>query len=52
MIFESIPPLSGIISLVMAIGYTIDGVVRTLLLVPISIGMKPRGLYLKLGKKI
>jgi hypothetical protein len=52
MIFESIPPFSGIISLVMVIGYTIDGVARTLLLVPISIDMKPRGLYLKSRKTI
>jgi hypothetical protein len=52
MISKSIPPLSGIICLVMAISYIINVVDRTLLLVPISIDMKLGGLYLKLGKMI
>jgi hypothetical protein len=36
----------------MAIGYTTNGVARTLLLVPISIDTKVRGLYLKSRKAI
>jgi hypothetical protein len=40
MIFKPIPPLSGPIGLVVAIGCTIDGVASVLLLVPISTNMK------------
>ncbi len=52
MILKPIPPLSGLIGLVMAIGYTTNGVVGTLILDPISIDTKLGGLYLKLGKAI
>jgi hypothetical protein len=52
MIFKPIPPPSGLISLLVAIGCTIDGVAGVLLLVPISTNMKLRGLYLKLGKVV
>jgi hypothetical protein len=38
--------------LVMATSCTIDGVVGTLQLVPISTNMKLRGSYLKLGKVV
>jgi hypothetical protein len=44
MIPKLISPLSGLTGLVMAIGYTIDGIVGALLLVPISIDMKLGGL--------
>jgi hypothetical protein len=50
MISKPVPPFSGLISLV--IGCTIDGIARTLLLVPISIDTKLEGSYLKLGKTI
>jgi hypothetical protein len=40
MISKLIPPLNGLIGLVMAIGYTINGVVGALPLVPISTNMK------------
>jgi len=52
MITKPIPPLTGLTSLVMAIGCTTNGIARTLLLVPISIDSKLRGLYLKSGKTI
>jgi hypothetical protein len=48
MISKPIPPLSGLISLI--IGCTIDGVAKTLLLVPISIDTKLGGSYLKSRK--
>jgi hypothetical protein len=50
MISKLVPPLSGLIDLV--IGYTIDGIAGTLLLVPISIDTKFDGSYLKSGKAI
>jgi hypothetical protein len=50
MISKLIPPSSGLTGLV--IGCTIDGVVGTLLLVPISTYTKLGGLYLKLGKTV
>jgi len=52
MISKPIPPLSGLTSLVMATGCTKDGVVVTLLLIPISTNTKPRGSYLKSGKAV
>jgi hypothetical protein len=50
MIFKHVPPLNGLIGLVT--GCTIDGIARTLLLVPISTNTKLNGLYLKLRKII
>jgi len=50
MIYKPIPPLSGLISLVTSC--TIDGIARTLLLVPISTNTKLGGSYLKLGKVV
>jgi hypothetical protein len=52
MISKPIPPLDGLSGLVMAIGGTTNGIVRTLLSVPISTNMKLGGLYLKLRKAI
>jgi hypothetical protein len=52
MISKLVPPLNGLTSLVIATCSTIDGVVGTLLLVPISTNMKLEGLYLKLGKTV
>jgi uncharacterized membrane protein len=52
MISKLVPPLNGLIGLVMATCCTTYGVVRTLLLVPISINTKLGGSYLKLGKAI
>jgi len=46
------PPLNGLISLVMATGCTIDGVIGTLLLVPISTYTKLGGSYLKFVKAV
>jgi hypothetical protein len=37
MISKLIPPFSGLTSLVMAIGCTIDGIAETLQLIPISL---------------
>ncbi len=50
MISKCIPPLSGLIGLVMTIGCMTNGDVGTLLLVPISTNTKLGGSYLKLGK--
>jgi hypothetical protein len=50
MISKLVPPLNGLTSLV--IGCTTNGVVGTLLLVPISINTKFGGLYLKSWKTI
>jgi hypothetical protein len=50
MISKLVPPLSGLTGLVT--GYTIDGIARTLLLVPISIDTKFGGSYLKLRKVV
>jgi hypothetical protein len=50
MISKLIPPSSGLTGLV--IGCTIDGVVGTLLLVPISIDMKLGDLYLNVRRAI
>jgi len=47
MLSKHVPPLSGPIGLVMAIGCTTNGVVGILLLVPISTNTKLGGLYLK-----
>jgi hypothetical protein len=52
MISKHVPPLSGLIGLVMAIGCTANAIVGTLLLVPISTNTKLSGLFLKLGKVI
>jgi hypothetical protein len=52
MISKHVPPLNGLISLVMATNYTTYGVVGTLMLIPISTNMKLGGSYLKLGKPI
>jgi hypothetical protein len=52
MISKPIPPLSGLTSLVMAISCTRDGVVVTLLLIPISTNMKLKGSYLKSGRTV
>jgi len=49
MIFNLVPPLNGLIGLVMATS-TIDGIARTLLLVPIFKNTKLRGSYFKLGE--
>ncbi len=51
MIFKPIPPISGLISLVVAISCTIDGV-ASVMLVPISTNMKLGGLYLKSRKVV
>jgi hypothetical protein len=52
MICKLVPPLSGLIGLVMATGYTKDGIVVTLLLIPISTNTKLGGSYLKSGKAV
>jgi len=52
MISKLVPPLNGLTSLVMVISCTIDGVIRTLLLVLISIDTKLRSSYLKLGEAV
>jgi hypothetical protein len=52
MISKFVPPLNGLIDLVMAIGYTTNGVDGTLLLVPISTNTKLGGSYLKLRKVV
>ncbi len=52
MISKLVPPLNGLIGLVMATSCTIDGVVGTLLLVLISAYMKLGGLYLKSSKVV
>ncbi len=52
MISKLVPPLNGLTSLVAVAGYTIDGVTRILLLVPISIDTKLGGSYLKSRKVI
>jgi hypothetical protein len=49
---KHVPPLSGLIGLVMAIGCTTNSVDGTLLLVPISTNMKLGGLYLKSEKVV
>jgi hypothetical protein len=50
MISKLVPPLGGLTNLVTS--YTIDGVVGTRLLVPISTNTKLDGSYLKLGKTV
>jgi len=50
MISKLVPPLSGLTSLITC--YTIDGVIGTLLLVPISIDTKLEASYLKSRKTI
>jgi hypothetical protein len=50
-ISKLVPPLNGLISLLITC-YILNGVVVTLLLVPISINMKLGGSYLKLGKAV
>jgi len=52
MLSKLVPPFSGLIGLVMTTCCTIDGVVGTILLVPISANMKLGGSYLKLTKTI
>jgi len=52
MISKLFPPLSGLTSLVLVIGYTTNGIARTLLLVIISIDTKFGGSYLKLAKAV
>jgi hypothetical protein len=52
MISKLVPPLNGLIGLVMATRCTIDGVVGVLLLVPISTHTKLGGSYLKSRKAI
>jgi hypothetical protein len=52
MISKLVPPLNGLTSLVAVAGYTIDGVTRILLLVPISINTKLGGSYLKSRKVV
>ncbi len=49
MIFKHVPPLSGLTGLIT--GCTIDGVSRILLLIPITIDTKLKGLYLKSRKQ-
>jgi hypothetical protein len=52
MISKPFPPLSGLTSLVVAKGCTINGVVGVLLLVLISTNMKLGGSYLKSRKVV
>jgi hypothetical protein len=52
MIFEHVPPLSGLTSLVMTTSCNTNGVGRALLLVPIFTDTKLRGLYLKIRKSV
>ncbi len=52
MISKLLPPLRGLIGLVMPTSCTIDGVARTLLLVLISRNTKLRGSYLKSRKVV
>jgi hypothetical protein len=50
MISKHVPPLSGLSGLI--IGYTTNGIVGTLLLVPISTYTKLEGSYLKSRKVV
>ncbi len=52
MIFKLVPPLNGLIGLVMVTSYTTNGVIRILLLVLISIDTKLKSSYLKLGEVV
>jgi hypothetical protein len=51
MISKHGPPLSGLTGLVIT-SYTTNGLVRTLLLAPISTDTKLKGVYLKLKKVV
>jgi hypothetical protein len=52
MIFKLVPPLNGLIGLVMVTSYTTNGVIRILLLVLISIDTKLKSSYLKLEEVV
>jgi hypothetical protein len=49
---KCVPPLNGLIGLVIAIGCTIDVIVGTLLLIPIFTYTKLKGPYLKSRKAV